>query len=108
MKVNRQQPDRVAAIYSRELNRTREVTREKQVKTAKSGAAHAAPAADQIVISEEAREVRVYREKLAELPDERPEKVEELRREVTGGTYRPDARKVAEALAESGKVDRLV
>ena len=106
MKVNGEQPSRVAELYGKELNRTREAAKEKKAEAGKSADAQG-PGADQVIISDQAREIRAYQEKLAQLPDERPEVVGRLRREVAAGTYRVDARKVADALTR-GRVDRLI
>lgn len=66
------------------------------------------PPADRLEISPLARELQLYRARLAGLSDVRQEKVEEIRRQLAEGSYRIDARKIAAAMLEERRLDRRV
>lgn len=55
-------------------------------------------AGDSVELSSQARELQVYRQKLAELPAAREEVVERLQTQIRDGTYQPDNRKIAHAM----------
>lgn len=58
---------------------------------------------DKVEISDEAQRMQSIRAQLANLPpDARTERIEALRQQVQGGTYRADVRALAEKLAQSG------
>ncbi|ACA60286.1 flagellar biosynthesis anti-sigma factor FlgM [Candidatus Desulforudis audaxviator] len=53
---------------------------------------------DSVELSDQARELQAYRQKLAELPAVRTELVERLKAEIQAGTYDADAEKIAAGL----------
>lgn len=59
--------------------------------------------ADQINLSEQARELHRAVEAVAAQPEERAALVAALRRQLTDGTYRIDARAIARALLAEGR-----
>ena len=68
---------------------------------------HPAPAPegikDVIKVSDRATAIRGLVEQASRLPDVRAERVEQLRLQVQGGTYNPDAASIADALLKSGQ-----
>lgn len=60
--------------------------------------------ADQVRFSPRAQEALKLREHLARLPEVREARVETLRRQISAGTYGPDARAVAAGLLRSKAV----
>lgn len=68
----------------------------------------AAPQADSLEISREAREIQFYKNALARLPDVREELVESLKQRIESGTYRPDAEKIAAGILEERLLDKRV
>lgn len=76
---------------------TRKVTRDNEVaRTAKS---------DGVSLSKEAQEVRNLKDKLAQAPDVRQDRIEGLRRSIADGTYRPSSRDIAAKLLNSRVFD---
>ncbi len=63
---------------------------------------------DQFVRSDEARQALALKRKLADVPDVRKERIEELRRQIEAGTYRPDSRAIAARMLESRVFDELI
>jgi negative regulator of flagellin synthesis FlgM len=53
---------------------------------------------DKVIVSDQAREVRKVKEAVAKLPEVRQERVEELKKQVAEGTYKPKAEDIAEKL----------
>lgn len=62
---------------------------------------------DGVVLSREAQEVRALKEKLNQVSDVRQDRIEELRRQVQAGTYRPDGREIASKMLQSRVFDDL-
>ncbi len=53
---------------------------------------------DKVIVSDQAREVRKVKEVISKLPEARPEKVEELKKQVAEGAYKPKSEDIAEKL----------
>lgn len=64
----------------------------------RADAAGPAASRDQVTLSPAAREFQALLDKLAQLPDVRPETVSRLRQAIADGTYDVPAERVAEAL----------
>lgn len=62
--------------------------------------------ADRVELSPAALKLARYRAALEELPQVRSELVEELRREISAGTYRPDAGKTARGILKELALDQ--
>lgn len=62
---------------------------------------------DGVRLSREAQEVLGLKDKLNQASEVRGERVEELRRQIEAGTYRPDAREVANRMLSSRIFDDL-
>lgn len=77
------------------VQRATEIYR-KQVR--RSETAGPAASRDQVTLSPAAREFQAMLDKLAQMPDVRPETVDRLRQQIAGGTYEVPAERVAEAL----------
>ncbi len=79
-----------------------------QVKKEKEKSAPAAREgrADRVELSPAAQKLVEYTAALRELPDVRSKLVEELRREVSAGTYRPDAGKIAEGIMKERALEK--
>lgn len=76
---------------------TRKVARGKEVaRTEKS---------DGVSLSKEAQEVRNLKDKLAQAPDVRQDRIEGLRRQIADGTYRPSSREIAARMLGSRVFD---
>ncbi|MEW5762754.1 MAG: flagellar biosynthesis anti-sigma factor FlgM [Bacillota bacterium] len=60
----------------------------------------------EVAISREARELQEYRARLRDLPEVREKLVEELREKVESGTYRPDAKRIAQGIIAEHRLDR--
>ncbi|HKI81534.1 MAG TPA: flagellar biosynthesis anti-sigma factor FlgM [Pseudodesulfovibrio sp.] len=67
----------------------------KDVRNAQEGVKTSGEAADRVVLSSEARLRGTALQTAKEAPDARREKVDELKRKVQDGTYRPDIKKAA-------------
>lgn len=63
---------------------------------------------DGVVLSREAQQVLALKEKVAQAPEVRQQRVEELRKQVEAGTYRPDARQIADKMLKARVFDELV
>lgn len=66
-----------------------------------------APAArqDSVQLSPEAQKALAMKEKLAQSADVRTERIQELRRQIEAGTYRPDSRQVADKMLKARVFD---
>ncbi len=62
---------------------------------------------DEVRLSKEAQEVMSLKDKVTQAPDVRKERIEELRRQIEAGTYRPDAREVAAKMLKARVFDDL-
>jgi len=62
---------------------------------------------DGVSLSKEAQEVRNLKDKLAQAPDVRRERIDGLRRTIEAGTYRPSARDIAARMLNSRVFDDL-
>jgi negative regulator of flagellin synthesis FlgM len=67
----------------------------KEVRNAQESVKTSGEAADRVVLSSEARLRGAALQTAKEAPDVRREKVDELKRQVKDGTYRPDIKKAA-------------
>lgn len=63
---------------------------------------------DGVELSKEAQQVLALREKLGQVPEVRQERIEELRKQIAAGTYRPDAKEVASRMLQSGVLNKLI
>lgn len=63
---------------------------------------------DGVVLSREAQLVLALKDKVAQAPEVRQQRIEELRREIEAGTYRPDARQVADRMLKSRVFDEIL
>ncbi len=62
---------------------------------------------DRVELSEQARQIAGLKQAAQQLPDVRAERVQELQRALSDGTYRVDARQLAEKILEfEGDLDR--
>jgi len=78
------------------------------VRKATKGPDAAAPAkSDGVVRSKEAVEFLALKDKLNQGSEVRRERIEELRRQIEAGTYRPDAREVAAKMLKARVFDDL-
>lgn len=85
-------------IHPNHVQRAPEVVAGAPVRAKRSEkTARPAPAAE-LALSDTARDLQAARQKLAELPDVREDRIEELRRDIAADRYRVAGRKVAEKL----------
>ncbi|HYF93337.1 MAG TPA: flagellar biosynthesis anti-sigma factor FlgM [Symbiobacteriaceae bacterium] len=63
---------------------------------------------DGVVLSAEAQQVLALKDKVAQAPEVRQQRIEELRRQIEAGTYRPDARQIAEKMLKARVFDELI
>lgn len=61
---------------------------------------------DTLELSVQAREMQEIRAGLRETKDVRDEKVDRIKKEIEAGTYRMDARKIAEGIIEERLLDK--
>ena len=97
MKVSNAQVQQVLGHYTRQVQRSK-------------GAADAKPpqlGQDQVELSPEAREIKAAQQALAQTPEVRADKVEDLKRRVASGTYEVRGEEVAEKIIARSIVDRL-
>jgi negative regulator of flagellin synthesis FlgM len=66
------------------------------------------PRGDALVLSPQAQEILSLKERLAQVPEVRSEKVAELRAAIDRGTYKVSGREVAEKILARAIVDELV
>lgn len=96
MKINQV----AGAIGAYNQHTTRKVTR--------SGGAARPDKSDEVLLSKEAQEVRHLKEKLAQAPEVRPERIEDLRRQIDAGTYKPAGQDVAAKMLRAKVFDDLL
>lgn len=63
---------------------------------------------DGVELSKEAQQVKALRDKVSQVPEVRAERIEDLRKQIQAGTYRPDAKEVAAKMLKSRVFDELV
>lgn len=63
---------------------------------------------DGVVLSKEAQQVLALKDKVAQAPEVRQQRIEELRKQIEAGTYRPDARQIADKMLKSKVFDELI
>lgn len=88
-------------IHPNQINRGPEIYQSgaaKPKRPDKGPGAVVGEAGTKLTVSDAARELRAARQKLAELPDVREERVAELQRQIAAGRYRVSGRQVAEKL----------
>jgi negative regulator of flagellin synthesis FlgM len=71
----------------------------------KGGVEH--PDSDRLEISARSREISHLNELIQSTPDVREEKVEQIRRELEGGTYNVQAEKIAEKIIGGNLLDEV-
>ncbi|HHW42810.1 MAG TPA: flagellar biosynthesis anti-sigma factor FlgM [Desulfotomaculum sp.] len=103
MKINNIDPRLVSDIYTR-----RQEAKKAASCAAQPGSAGPKEAADTVEISGAGRELQFYRARLKEMSDVRRERVAEIKRQLAEGTYRADARRIAEGIMEERRLDRRV
>ncbi len=62
---------------------------------------------DEIVLSAEAQQRLALKDKVTQAPEVRQERIEELRKQIASGTYRPHAREVADRMLKARVFDEL-
>jgi negative regulator of flagellin synthesis FlgM len=62
---------------------------------------------DEVTLSPEAQQALAVKDKIAQTPEVRQQRVEELKRQIQAGTYNPDAREVAVRMLKSRVFDDL-
>lgn len=80
------------------------VQQERIKKIAPSAQVDASQPADQVILSETAEALGAARQALAKVPDVRQEKIDELRRQVQAGTYRPPAEQIADKILAEARL----
>lgn len=63
---------------------------------------------DGVQLSKEAQEVLNLKDKVTQAPEVRRERIDELRRQIETGTYRPSGHEVAAKVLKAGVIDDLV
>lgn len=63
---------------------------------------------DGVVLSKEAQQVLALKDKVAQAPEVRQQRIEELRRQIESGTYRPDAKQIAEKMLKARVFNELI
>lgn len=97
MKVSNSQVQQVLGQYARQVQRPK-------------GAGEAKPPGlgqDQVELSPEAREIKAAQQALAQTPEVRTDKVEEIKGRIASGTYEVRGEEVAEKIIARSIVDRL-
>ena len=68
----------------------------------------AGPVEDNVDLSQAAKDLQNTRKIMQEIPDVRHEKVEHLREQVENGTYRVDAKKLADKMIKDSLINDLL
>lgn len=76
----------------------------KQAKVSKSKETEKAGKSDQLNISNTAREFQFAMEEVKKQPDVRTEKVKQLKQEIEAGTYKVDAKKIADKMMQDANI----
>ncbi|MGE5589019.1 MAG: flagellar biosynthesis anti-sigma factor FlgM [Bacillota bacterium] len=97
VKVNQTQVQGVLGAYGRQ-----QVNKPKQAEVKAAAPAPADKPADAVELSPEARELAAVKQRLAEVPDVREQRVAELAAKVQSGTYRVPAQDVARRILDLG------
>jgi negative regulator of flagellin synthesis FlgM len=63
---------------------------------------------DGVELSREAQQVLALKDKVAQAPEVRQQRIEELRRQIEAGTYRPDGREIAAKMLKARVFDELI
>lgn len=75
---------------------------------ASSSAGTAKSGGDTLEISVQGREIQEVKSALKDIDDVRREKVENIKKEIASGTYKADARKIAEGIIEERLLDKHI
>ncbi len=94
MKISQKQIHDLLKTYSQ---RAPEKVASENQSNKKEAAKESGPV-DRVIVSDQAREVRKVKEAVQKLPEVRQDRVEQLKKEVAEGTYRPKAEEIAEKL----------
>lgn len=97
MKVSNSQVQQVLGHYSRQVQRPKGADEAKSPGLGQ----------DQVELSPEAREIKAAQQALAQTPEVRTDKVEELKGRIASGTYEVRGEEVAEKIIARSIVDRL-
>lgn len=101
MKVNQTQVQGVLGAYGRQqVNKPKQADVKAAVKAAAPAPAH--KPSDAVELSPEARELAAVKQRLAEVPDVREQRVAELTARVQSGAYQVPARDVAKRILDLG------
>lgn len=95
MKINQAQIQGALSTYQRQLSGRPQVEE-------RSVPAPAKKPTDGVELSAEAQEIASLKQRLAETPGVREERVAELAKQVQSGTYRPPSREVAGRILDLG------
>lgn len=63
---------------------------------------------DEVSLSPEAQQVLALKDKIAQTPEVRQQRIAELRRQIESGTYRPSGRDVADSMLKARVFDELI
>jgi len=63
---------------------------------------------DGVELSREAQQVKALRDKVSQAPEVRQERIEELRKQIQAGTYRPDGKEIAAKMLKARVFDELI
>lgn len=63
---------------------------------------------DQVILSSSVKEFGQILQSVIAMPDVRPEKVQELSKQIDAGTYHVDSREIADKMIGRGIVDKLI
>jgi negative regulator of flagellin synthesis FlgM len=62
---------------------------------------------DAVTLSPEAQQALALKEKIAQAPEVRQQRIEELKKQIQAGTYNPDAREVAARMIKARVFDDM-
>ena len=84
----------------------KQIEKGEQNKTSKVTQPDRADQADRAEISKRARELQMYKARLREMSDVRPEKVDSIKKQLEQGTYLVDEEKIATGILEEYQLDK--
>lgn len=96
MKISPSQMRLIAKVYGQN-----QISRIKQPKKTSLGE-------DKVDLSAEGKEIQALRQKIAQLPEVREEKVAQLRAALQAGTYKVSAREIAEKMVDRSLTDVII
>lgn len=96
MKISPSQMRLIAKVYGQ--NRISRIGQPKKTSLGK----------DKVDLSAEGKEIQALRQKIAQLPEVREEKVAQLRAALQAGTYKVSAREIAEKMVDRSLTDVII